>query len=88
MRTYYITVRSFEAAIAVDPIAQWIRTLPATVHVNSYCCREATVSPIPEAYIYSVSVKCRREAEHAPGVIKCRAKEPEQYKKTLYSRVC
>lgn len=88
MRSYFVTVRNASAALAIDPKAVLVRTLPATRHVRGYCCREAEHSPVPPAYIYKVQVTCRRKAEHATGVIKCRAKEPAQYKKVLYSQVC
>lgn len=88
MRNYFITVRNEHTAFRVDPNATLVRVLPETVHVRSYCCKEPDVSRVPPAYIYQVSVEFRREAEKADGVIKCRANEPKEYKKTLYSRVC
>lgn len=88
MRTYFITVHQHAAAMAVDPNAVLVRTLPATTLCISYCCREASTHQVLEAFIYQVQVERRRLAEHAKGVIKCRAKEPEHYKTSLHSREC
>ena len=88
MRSYFVTVRAFEDAIDIDPLAKYVRTLPATVHVSGYCCRESESHPVPEAYIYQVQVKSRRDAETAKGVIKCRAKEPEKYRTSMFTWVC
>ena len=88
MRTYFITVRSFEDAIAVDQCARWVRTLPATELVRLRCCAPEEKFPIPEAYIYKVEVPRRADAEKARGVIRCRAQEPARYKTVLFDRVC
>ena len=88
MRTYYITVRTFEAAIDVDPLAKYVRTLPATTFQYLYCCQPPSSHPVREAYIYQVSVRRRADAEKAPGVIRCRAKEPEKYKTSFSEWVC
>lgn len=89
MGKYFITVRDKDVAKKVDPDAVYIETLPRTVLVYSYCCRSAhVVGEVPEAYIFLVSVEKRSDAEDAPGVIRCRAKEPASYKKQLVMTMC
>lgn len=88
MRSYFITVRSHETAKKVDPNAVLIRTLPATTHHLAFCCKPGITTKVSEAFVYRVQVECRRQAEHAVGVIKCRANEPKQYKTFLFSRAC
>lgn len=88
MRQYFITVRRGRTAIDLDPNAQYIRTLPATILVKGYCCRAAETCSIPPAHIYRVSVKTRKDAELAKGVLRCRAKEPQLYKKSLFVWIC
>lgn len=89
MRTYFITVRDHETPKAIDPGATLVRTLPPANVYRTYCCRPSeTAGTLPEAYIYRVTVKHRREAEKVTGVIRCRTKEPKHYRTAVCIECC
>jgi len=89
MRSYFVTVRSHEVAKSIDPGAELVRTLPPGKVYRTYCCRPSEeVGGLPEAYIYKVRVNYRRDAEKAPGVVRCRAKEPKRYRTVVLIECC
>lgn len=88
MRTYYVTVASHEAAIAINPFAEHLATLPACLCYGHRCCGTPFIGAVPERYVYRVVVLRRRDAERAPGVIRCRATEARSYKTSVHYTIC
>lgn len=89
MRSYYIIVRDPAVALGIDSNAELIRKLDPIPVIDSYCCREAIERDIlPQAFVYRVSVRYRKEAAKVPGVVRCRAKERARYPSAIIIRNC
>lgn len=80
-KRYYVTVQFKGTALAIDPNAELVVTLPQANIIASYCCKPSEIMGVlPERYVYRVHTNMpRKDVKNMPGMVRVRAVQLPSY---------